>query len=263
MSESSGAGWRMTRGDSLIALRAMPDASVDAVITDPPYSSGGAFRGDRSGPSSGKYTDGGEKAYPEIEGDTRDQRAQALWMALWLAECLRISKPGAAVAIFSDWRQLPLTMDAVQCGGWVVRGVASWAKPPGSFRMHAGRPGQACEFVVWGSKGQMPITKGTPALPGWWVDRTDLSSREHMTEKPIGVMRDLAKLCTTGGVILDPFAGSATTGVAALLEGRRFIGLEMSHEYFPIACRRLAETEAGADRGSMAVGQGALFGAAS
>ena len=108
----------------------------------------------------------------------------------------------------------------------------------------------------------MPIEDGVQPISGYWVERPPLREREHMTEKPIGVMRDLAKLCIPGGVILDPFAGSATTGVAALLEGRRFVGIETSAEYFPIACRRLAETEAGAERGSMRVGQGALFGAA-
>jgi hypothetical protein len=66
----------------------------------------------------------------------------------------------------------------------------------------------------------------------------------------------------THDTIIEPFAGAATTGVAALLEGRRFIGMETSAEYFPIACRRLAETEAGADRGSIKRGQGGLFGAA-
>lgn len=261
MSESSGAGWRMTRGDSLIELRAMPDASVDAVITDPPYSSGGQFRGDRQAASSAKYVASDtQRVLPEVMGDNRDQRAYLAWCSLWLAECLRIAKDGAFIALFTDWRQLPTTTDALQVGGWCWRGVAAWSKP--ASRPQLGRPSQSSEFVVWGSKGAMPIDRGCPSVPGHWIELSP-REREHMTEKPIGVMRDLAKLCTAGGVILDPFAGSATTGVAALLEGRRFIGLEMSREYFPIACRRLAETEAGADRGSMAVGQGALFGAAS
>ena len=82
-----------------------------------------------------------------------------------------------------------------------------------------------------------------------------------MTEKPIGVMRDLAKLCVPDGTILDPFAGAATTGVAALMEGRRFIGIETSAEYFAIAERRLREAELGVDRGSLARGQGGLFAA--
>ena len=264
MTEEHGAGWRMVKGDSLIALRDMPDESVDALIADPPYSSGGAFRGDRQVASSMKYgastTADGMRQMPEVHGDNRDQRAYLVWCSLWLAECLRIAKTGAPIALFTDWRQLPTTTDAMQSGGWCWRGIAAWSKP--ASRPQLGRPSQSSEFVVWGSKGAMPLDRGCPSIPGHWNELAP-REREHMTEKPIGVMRDLAKLCIPGGVILDPFAGSATTGVAALLEGRRFVGIETSAEYFPIACRRLAETEAGAERGSMRVGQGALFGAAS
>ncbi len=53
--ECSGAAWRMVRGDSLLVLRDLEAESVDAVITDPPYSSGGAFRGDRSETSPAYY----------------------------------------------------------------------------------------------------------------------------------------------------------------------------------------------------------------
>ena len=113
---------------------------------------------------------------------------------------------------------------------------------------------------MWGSKGAMPIDRGCPSVPGHWIELSP-REREHMTEKPIGVMRDLAKLCVPDGTILDPFAGAATTGIAALMEGRRFIGIETSAEYFAIAERRLREAELGVDRGSLARGQGGLFAA--
>ena len=258
MTEEIGAAWRMVKGDSLIALRDMPDESVDAVITDPPYSSGGKARAVKA-PTSEKYT---SLEFPEIIGDARDQRSLLAWCSIWMAECLRVCRSGGVIASFTDWRQFPTMSDAIQAGGWVWRGSATWCKPSGSCRSFAGRITQASEYVLWGTKGAMPIEDGVPPISGYWVERPPLREREHMTEKPIGVMRDLAKLCVPGGVILDPFAGSATTGVAALLEGRRFLGVETSAEYFPIACRRLAETEAGAERGSMRVGQGALFGVA-
>lgn len=252
--------WHMLRGDSLLALRDLPAESVDALITDPPYSSGGAFRGDRQAQSSAKYVSTStETEYPEIVGDNRDQRAYLAWCSLWLAECLRIARDGAFVALFTDWRQLPTTTDALQAGGWCWRGIASWCKP--SARPQMGRPSQSSEFVVWGSKGALPLERGCPVVSGHWLESSP-REREHMTEKPIGVMRDLAKLCVPGGTILDPFAGAATTGVAALLEGRSFVGLEASVEYFTIAERRLREVEAGAERGSLAKGQPALFGAA-
>jgi site-specific DNA-methyltransferase (adenine-specific) len=68
-------------GECLKWLQGLPDAIADAVITDPPYSSGGAFRSDRAATSTnGKYLSaGGREKYPEFSGDSRDQRAYAYW----------------------------------------------------------------------------------------------------------------------------------------------------------------------------------------
>jgi len=260
LDERSGAGWRMLRADSLLALRDLPAESVDAVITDPPYSSGGKNRATKR-PSSDKYTDREDgDDFPEIVGEGRDQRSLLAWCALWMAECLRVSVDGAAFATFTDWRQFPTMTDAVQAGGWLWRGTGTWCKPIGSCRSFAGRVTQASEYVLWGTKGPMPPDRDAEYGPGYWVESSPGREREHITEKPMGVMRDLAKQCVRGGAILDPFGGASTTGCAALLEGRRFIGIETSPAYFEIACRRLAETEAQAERGSFKNGQTAMFG---
>lgn len=268
--------WRMLRGDSLLLLRDLPSDSVDALITDPPYSSGGAFRGDRTPAASTKYVASDSvsgQALPEVLGDSRDQRGLLVWSSIWLAECYRVVRDGGFIAVFSDWRQLSTFGDAVQSGGFITRGILPWIKP--SARPQPGRPTQRSEFVIWGSKGGFPFERPCPITPGYWLEHPPpdhwiespptAREREHMTEKPLRTMRDLALSCIPGGTILDPFAGAGTTGVGALLEGRRFLGIEMSPEYHAIACRRLRETEtetlAGADRGSTSIGQGALFAA--
>jgi len=67
----------------------------------------------------------------------------------------------------------------------------------------------------------------------------------HPTVKPVAVMRWLVRLVTPpGGVVLDPFTGSGTTGIAATLEGFRFIGCELSHEYADLARGRIAHAVA-------------------
>ena len=109
-------------GDSLSVLATLPAASVDAVITDPPYSSGGTFRSDRAADPTQKYVPTKEviNFHPGFSGDNRDQRSFSYWSALWLSECLRVAKPGAPICLFTDWRQLPTTTDALQAGGWVT-----------------------------------------------------------------------------------------------------------------------------------------------
>ena len=107
--------WELRRGEALWELRTLEAQSVDAIITDPPYSSGGFTRGDRMAKPGKKYEQTGLKQpRAEFAGDNRDQRSFAYWCALWLAECLRVAKPGAPIAIFTDWRQLPSTTDALQ-----------------------------------------------------------------------------------------------------------------------------------------------------
>ena len=68
------------------------------------------------------------------------------------------------------------------------------------------------------------------------------ADRDHPTEKPVGVMAALIDVqCEPGGLVVDPFMGSGTTGVAAILNGRRFVGIEHDPTHFETACRRLKD----------------------
>lgn len=239
-------------GDALAVLRELPDASVDAVVTDPPYSSGGMTARERTRSPVAKYvqTDSGNRALGDFAGDNRDQRSYAYWCALWLGECLRIVRPEGVALLFTDWRQLPATTDAIQAGGWVWRGVVPWSKP--TARPQAGRFAASCEYVVWGSRGGMTSDLSAPCLPGFF-QASSPREREHITQKPVTVMRELVRIVPPEGTVLDPFMGSGTTGVAAVLEGRRFVGVEMTENYAAVAERRIREAQGQAvDRGDQA-----------
>lgn len=232
------------RGDALAVLRDLPDASVDALVTDPPYSSGGFTRGDRMGDTVSKYvqSDSGNRSLGDFAGDNRDQRAYGYWCALWLGEALRVVKSGGTCVLFTDWRQLPATTDALQAGGWIWRGLVPWAKT--SYRPQAGRFAAQCEYVVWGSAGPMPVDYSETCLPGFFQAKAP-REREHITQKPLDVMRSLVKIAPAGGTVLDPFMGSGTTGVAAVLEGREFVGVEITEHHFGTAEARIRSTERG------------------
>ena len=229
-------------GDALAVLRDLPTASVDAVVTDPPYSSGGMVRGDRNASTGSKYTRGEVHTTADFSGDNRDQRAYGYWSALWMGEALRATRPGGVILAFTDWRQLPATTDAVQAGGWIWRGIVPWYKP--SARPMAGRFTAHCEYVVWGSAGPMEVdfSGAMPTLPGFY-QASPPRDREHQTQKPLDVMRQLVKIAPEGATILDPFMGSGTTGIAAVLERRRFVGVEMVDHYRQVAERRIREAQ--------------------
>ena len=237
---AQGEGWTLYRADALAVLADLPTGSVDALITDPPYSSGGMVRGDRMASTKLKYVQTGSSSHDldDFTGDNRDQRAYAYWSALYLGEALRVLRNGSPAVLFTDWRQLPATTDAFQAGGFVWRGIVPWAKT--SYRPQSGRFAAQCEYAVWGSAGGMGTDYTLPSLPGFY-QASSPREREHITQKPLDVMRDLVKIATPGGTVLDPFAGSGTTGVAALLEGRQFIGVEMTEHYAEVAARRLSE----------------------
>jgi site-specific DNA-methyltransferase (adenine-specific) len=209
--------YTLLRGDTLRLLLELPASSVDAVVTDCPYSSGGMTRGDRTAGTKSKYVQTDSKsghALPEFQGDTRDQRSFAHWCALWYADCLRASQPGALLFSFTDWRQLPSTTDAVQAGGWVWRGIVPWNKTEAS-RPQKGRPRAQCEYIVFATKGPHAPWIGAPAIPGFFEVPTP-RERMHIAEKPVGLMLELLSIVPPGGLVLDPFCGSASTGIAAL-----------------------------------------------
>lgn len=239
--------WTLHEGDALTRLPAL-DTPVDAVICDPPYNSGGRTMSERTTRTAReKYLrDGGRKHgfdLGDFSGENRDQRSYLAWLSLILAECYRLTRPGGAALVFSDWRQLPTTTDALQAAGYTWRGIAVWHKP--IARPQAGRLRQDCEFIVWGSNGAMVPGNDPVYLPGHFTGSQPRGTeRVHITQKPEDVMRQLVRLVPPGGTVLDPFAGSGTTGAAALAEGRNFIGYEQSATYATGTRRRLAAAAA-------------------
>lgn len=236
-----GAGVALYKAEALSLLATLEAATVDAVVTDPPYSSGGAFRGDRMGDTTEKYVQGGVGVHrPDFDGDNRDQRAYAYWCALWLGECYRVAKPGAVCLLFTDWRQLPTTTDALQAGGWVWRGVVPWDKTE-AVRPQKGAYASQCEYVVWGSKGPLDRAAGRPCLPGFFRYIVRQADKFHLTGKPTPLMIDLLGIVPAGGLVLDPFCGSGTTLVAARQRGLRAIGAEWQEDYCRVVVDRLRQ----------------------
>ena len=202
-----------------------------AVLTDPPYSSGGNVR-DRAMPTSRKYLQSGSShRYPEFQGDTRDQRSYLAWSTLWMLAARDLVAPGGLIGVFTDWRQLPVTTDALQCAGWVWRGVVPWDKTE-NCRPQLGRYRTQCEYVVWGANGaralQGRVAPGVFRMP---VPRDKL----HIAGKPVEVMAGLMSIME--GPILDPFMGSATVGIACRDAGLGYFGIEVDDACFDIACQ--------------------------
>lgn len=152
--------------------------------------------------------------------------------------CTRL-RPGSPVVVFCDWRQIAVTSDALEAAGATWRGLVVWDKTescrpqPNAFRAQA-------EYAVWGRYGPHEPEDDEAAvyLPGV-IRCAAPRDRLHQTEKPLDLMRQLVRICRPGGLVLDPFAGSGSCGHAALLEGRRYLGIEMSDGYATAARDRI------------------------
>ncbi|TDC72616.1 DNA-methyltransferase [Streptomyces hainanensis] len=233
--------YSLHHGDALSILSELPDDAADSVITDPPYNSGGRTAAERTGRTArAKYTSAdAQHDLADFDGENKDQRSYGYWLTLNLTQAYRITKSSGTALIFTDWRQLPVTTDAFQAAGWTWRGIATWHKP--ASRPQKGRIKQDCEYVVWGTKGPVDPDRNPIYLPGLFSASQPRKDRKHITQKPVEVMRQLVQMCPPAGTVLDFCAGSGSTGVAALLERRDFIGVELSTHYIKIARQRLNE----------------------
>ena len=236
------AGVSLYYGDALAVLSALDDNFVDAVLTDPPYSSGGVTLGARQADPSQKYQSSGTKRqYPPMLGDAKDQRSWIMWCTLWLSECWRIACDGAPLMVFTDWRQLPALSDAVQAAGWSWRGIIAWDKR--SARPQIGKFRQQCEYVLFATKGRfIPHTRA--CLPGVYAHPVISAQKLHLTSKPVGLVEDLLAVTASQAKVLDPFMGGGSVGEACIRTGRGYVGIELSPEYFAISRKRLESVQA-------------------
>ena len=239
---------QLFQGDCLELMENIPENSVDMVLTDPPYSSGGLFAGDRKANTRTKYTDNsynGAARFPNFSGDNMDQRSFTEFMRMVLSKARRKSKEESICAVFVDWRNIAAMIDALQAAGWVYRGIVVWDK--GNSRAIPNRFRNDCEYVIWGTNGPRKTEYINGVFIGsgcYRVKSVSTKQRHHQTEKPVELLKRLIEICPDAGMVLDPFMGSGSTGVACASIGRNFTGVELDPGYFETAKRRIKEAEA-------------------
>ncbi len=224
------------------SLEILPQLSgIGSVVTDPPYSSGGAFRGDRTRSTLSKYvtTDSANSSrLSDFTGDNRDQRSFMAWASLWMLAARHASLPGAGLVSFIDWRQLPTLSDALQAGGWIWRNIATWHKP--GVRMQRGMFSGSAEYLLFATNGPKVDHDGAPQ--NVFVCQPDGSdAKEHIAQKPLAVMRWALSAVPPIGPVLDPFMGAGSTLVAAKNQGMQAVGIDVEERYCEIAARRLEQ----------------------
>jgi site-specific DNA-methyltransferase (adenine-specific) len=244
--EESGRNWRLILGDCLEVMATLEP--VQHVITDPPFEVEAHTKARRS------LKDAIEIDFAAITPEEREAAAAhfARLASRWVIAFCQIEAVAAWRSVYEKAK-----LD------WVRGGV--WDKPNGAPQFTGDRPGQGFEcLAIAHHKGRKRWNGGGKHA----VWRCPLDHRaggggkqEHPTIKPTDLMLQLVEDFTDPGeTILDPYAGSASTGVAALRLGRRFIGVEKNPRYFDLACERLRAEESNTTHHAARAGQVALFG---
>lgn len=212
-------------------MKLIPDGSVDAIITDPPYNIA----------KDSNFTSMGRAGIDFGDWD------KGFDLFSYIDMLPRICSKNANVLIFNDWKNLGQIARYAESKGFNIKDMVRWEKSNPMPRNRDRRFIVDYEVAVWLT---MPKAKWVfnrqaenydrPLFRGSLVGQSEKT--EHTTQKPVWLMEQiLLTLTNPGQVIFDPFMGSGSTGVAAVNTGRRFIGIEMDDKYFEIAEQRINE----------------------
>ena len=224
-------GITIYHGDTLEVLESI-DISAHAVVTDPPYASGTRKEAQKS--SSGAMLRAGRFADRPIDLDQMTTTG-FVWLIRQVGlRCYPMLPDGGSFLSFIDWRQWPNLVGALETCNYRVQGMVVWDK--GSMGLGNGFRSQH-ELVCHASKGVPTVVDR--GLGNVLRHKRDQPT-DHPSPKPPALLCDLLSVVTEpGDLVLDPFAGSGSTGVACMREGLRFVGCELGERYAEVARARL------------------------
>lgn len=249
--------WWVVEGDCRTVLPTLPNKSISHVITDPPYEAEAHTKQRRILNGGGRRGGGIKAASVSFEPLAPGERE---CISLVLGRVCR-----GWVLAFCQVEGVNLWRDAMATAGMGWRRASVWVKPNGQPQLTGDRPAQSFEMIAcaWAGHGKSRWNGG--GRRGVFIHNVDANfssePRVHETQKPLSLMLELVELFTDpGDVILDPYAGSGTTIVAAMRLGRRAIGVERDAKYAAIARARLEAEAQGMSLSAARAGQLPMFG---
>lgn len=209
---------KVIHGDCLEVMKCLPDESVDMVLTDPPY--GMKFQSNHR-----------KEKYSKIIGDNSLE-----WIDEFVKQSYRIAKNNTAHYIFCSFHNIDIFKQSFQ-KYFTVKNILVWEKNNTSMGDLKADFAPKVEFILFLQKGRRLIN-GKRDANIFKFSRT--GNKLHPTEKPVDMFEYmLLKFSDINGIIIDPFAGSGTTGVACINKNRNYILIEKEQEYIDIINKRL------------------------
>lgn len=235
-------------GDCMELLKTIPDNSVNAIFADPPYflSNGGIScqSGKQVCVDKGDWDKGGT---PEYIYEFNKQ---------WLAACHPKLKDDGTIWISGTHHNIHVVMRCLQELGYKILNTITWQKTDPPPNLSCRYFNFSTELIIWARKSEkkphkfnyevMKQLNGGRQMTDVWripaVGRWEKTCGKHPTQKTLRLLYRIVLASTDkGDTILDPFAGSCTTGIAANLLGRNFIGIEQERQFIELGERRREE----------------------
>ena len=250
-------GLRLYNGDAIKILNSLPDGCIDLIFSDPPYNlSNGGFSvhaGKRVSVNKGKWdkSNGVEEDYA--------------FHYNWIMACRRVLKENGSLWVSGTYHSIYACGFALQNQGWHLLNDICWYKPNAAPHLACRMFAASHETLLWARKTKKAKHKFNYELmkkskwPGDFIKKDERQMRsvwaintpkkgekiygKHPTQKPESLLERIILACTNEhDIVLDPFCGSATTGVVALRNNRNFVGIDEEKDYLKnMAVKRISD----------------------
>jgi len=240
-------------GDAILLLSQIPENSIDMIFADPPYNL-----------SNGGFSVHAGRMVSVNKGDwdkSRGFEADYDFHYNWLDACKKVLKPGGTLWVSGTYHSIYQCGHAIQSLGYHILNDVSWFKPNASPNLSCRFFTASHETLIWARKekkakhtfnydlmkeGHWPedqLKKPGLQMRSVWSMGTPRPEEKkygkHPTQKPLDLLRRVVLSSTNkGDVVLDPFTGSSTTGLAAIMHGRKFIGVDLESKYLDLSVKR-------------------------
>ena len=232
-------------------LPSLGSEKVDMIFADPPYF---LSQGNRTVKINGRFVNFDKGDWDRVR--TTDQIHE--FNIKWLSACRQVLKKNGTIWVCGTYHNIFDVATCLQELSFKILNVVVWHKsdPPETFSQE--RLNFSAEYIIWARYEEktkhcfnydlMTAMNGGKQMPDVWqlpsVGAWEKHCGKHPTQKPLRLLHRIILACTKeGDTILDPFAGSCTTGIAANLLGRKFIGIDQSEEFLQLGIRRRQEIE--------------------
>ncbi len=259
---------RLFNGDAIDIINELPDESIDLVFADPPYNlSNGGFTC-----HAGKRVSVDKGEWDKSRGIDEDYK----FHYNWIEACYRALKPNGTLWVSGTYHSIYACGFALQSQGWHLLNEICWYKPNAAPNLACRMFAASHETLLWARKTKKArhkfnyefvkkakwegdfIKKPGKQMRSLWAINTPKTSEKkygkHPTQKPEALLERIILACSDeGDIVLDPFCGSATTGVAALQHNRRFVGIDSEKDYLcSMAVKRIEDV---LDQGKLNTGK--------